>query len=314
MQTAPIDLETAEAPKHGTAFWAHADDRTRLRIGLWRRENTGYGSVLVFPGRTEYIEKYGRTVAALDDFGFSTFVIDWRGQGLSDRAADDPMAGHVVRFSDYHKDVAAMIKAADQIKLPKPWYLIGHSLGACIGLRALVDGLPVSSCAFTSPMWNIRLPAIKKAAAWPVSWMAQAVGKGYVYAPGTEGKSYVLSTSLEDNRLTNDSEMYQYFINQANKLADRQIGGPSIGWLYETLKETRALSRISSPGIPCITFCGTQDELVEIGAIRERMTGWSRGELKLMEDAKHDLFSEVPQIRERVMSDTCKLFTNNEGC
>lgn len=308
MQTAPLFHEIAEAPENGVAYWTHADDGVRLRVGLWRSENAKKGTVLVFPGRSEYIEKYGRTITDLEKFGYTSLVIDWRGQGLADRAAEDPMTGHVVQFSDYHKDVAAMVQAAEALDLPKPWYLIGHSLGACIGLRAVSNGLPVSACAFTGPMWNINLPAVKRAAAWPLSWAVQAIGRGHVFAPGTDGRSYVLSTPFEGNRLTNDPEMYQYYIRQATTLTDHQIGGPSMGWLYQTLKETHALSTVPSPVIPCITFCGAQDEVVDLQAVQERMAQWPGGKLELVDNAKHDVFSEVLSIRNRVMTEICGLF------
>ena len=142
MQTAPLNCEIAEAPKAGTAYWIQTDVSVRLRVGLWPGRNAQKGTILVFPGRTEYIEKYGRTVTAFAESGFTTFVMDWRGQGLADRIAKDPMLGHVVQFSDYRKDVAAMTAAAKDLDLPKPWHLVGHSLGACIGVSDLAECLP----------------------------------------------------------------------------------------------------------------------------------------------------------------------------
>ena len=309
MEKAPLFSEIAEAPANGSAFWIEADDGVRLRVGAWQPEGTQRGTVLLFPGRSEYIEKYGRTVTRLDEMGFASLVIDWRGQGLADRAAEDRMTGHVVRFSGYHNDVAAMVRAAETLGLRKPWYLIGHSLGACIGLRAIHEGLPVSSCAFTGPMWNINLPRVKRAAAWPLSWSAQAFGKGHIYAPGTDGRSYVLSTPFENNRLTTDPDMYDYFIKQATTLTEHQIGGPSLGWLFQILKETRTLSKLPSPDIPCIAFCGEQDQVIDLPAIRNRMANWPKGTLEVIEGARHDLFSETPRIRARVLAKIGELFS-----
>lgn len=308
MQAAPLFPEIAEAPKDGCAFWIHATDKTRLRVGVWNNENHSKGTILVFPGRSEYVEKYGRTVTDLTAKGYSVLVIDWRGQGLADRSLEDRMTGHVARFSEYQLDVNAMVEAANELALPKPWYLLGHSLGASIGLRALQDGLEVSACAFTAPMWDIKLPAAKRAAAWPLSWAAQATGFGHVYAPGTNGTSYVLSTDFEKNRLTSDPEMYDYFIRQATELTDHQIGGPSLGWLFQTLKETKSQSNAPSPNIPCIVFCGDDDQVVDLDAVRDRMQNWANGELKVVENAKHDLFSEIPSVRNLVTGEICRLF------
>lgn len=302
MQQAPIYNDIAEAPETGESHWVYADDGVRLRVGHWMSGVPENGTILVFPGRTEYIEKYGRTVTDLVKIGYSVLLIDWRGQGLSDRITEDPMTGHVIRFADYQKDVVAMLKAAGELDLPKPWYMLGHSLGACIGLRALTDGLSVSACAFTSPMWSIKLPAVKRAAAWPLSWAAQSLGKGHVYAPGTNGSSYVLSTPFEDNRLTNDPDMYQYFIRQAKTLTDHQIGGPSMGWLFQTLKETKALSQMPSPDVPCFALCGTRDELIEASVVQQCMARWPSGQFEQIQDAKHDLLSETSSIRQSAVA------------
>lgn len=308
METAPLFLKIAEAPPSGKSYWINVDCGPRIRVGAWINESAKKGTVLIFPGRSEYIEKYGRMITETEKFGFNSYVVDWRGQGLSDRLSADPMTGHVDRFSDYHRDVAAIVDGARSLELPKPWFLIGHSLGACIGLRAIVEGLPVSACAFTGPMWNINLPPLKRMAAWPVSWAAQRLGLGRAYAPGTNGSSYVLSTLFEDNRLTGDQDMYQYFVNQAKTLVDHQIGGPSLGWLFQILKETRAVAKLKSPDVPCITFCGDQDKVVDIPTVKERMAHWPTGKLELIPNGKHDLFSEGPQIRQKVMADIFSLF------
>ena len=80
------------ARKAGAAFWLTAADGVRLRVGLWSHPGA-QGTVLLLPGRTEYVEKYGRAAADLRSRGYATLAIDWRGQGLADRALDDPMSG-----------------------------------------------------------------------------------------------------------------------------------------------------------------------------------------------------------------------------
>ena len=57
------------------------------------------GTVCLFQGRAEFIEKYFETVRELRARGFAVATIDWRGQGLSDRALRDPRKGHVGDFS-----------------------------------------------------------------------------------------------------------------------------------------------------------------------------------------------------------------------
>ena len=39
-------------------------------------------------------------------------------------------------------DLDAVLGEAERIALPRPWFLMAHSMGGCIGLRALVRGAP----------------------------------------------------------------------------------------------------------------------------------------------------------------------------
>ena len=91
---------------------------------------------MMFPGRTEYIEKYGDCAAEFTGRGFAFLAVDWRGQGLADRLLDDVRVGHVDQFTDYQHDVQATLDLAADLNLPKPWFVIGHSMGGAIGLRA----------------------------------------------------------------------------------------------------------------------------------------------------------------------------------
>jgi lysophospholipase len=308
MEEAPFSQEVAEGPATAKAYWVHTSDQKRLRVAHWEQKRMPKGTIFVFQGRTENIEKYGRAVRPLHDAGYAVFAIDWRGRGLSDRLTEDRMMGHVESYSDYQKDVSAMLEAAAKLDLPKPWFLLGHSLGACIGLRALMNGFPVTACAFSAPLWDVNLSMMQRVGAWPYSWFAQLVGQGCNYAPGTKGESYALTTAFEENRLTHDPDMYRYYQSVSENLVEHQTGGPSLGWLYQTLRETRRLSKTPSPNTPCITFCGAKDTIVTIPEVQKRMERWPNGRLQLMENSRHDVLYEVAEIREAVFSAILKHF------
>ena len=109
MDTAPFFADVAEGPEGGAAWWITARDDVRLRVGLWNRE-APRGTVLLWPGRTEYIEKYGRAAARLPRAAMppspSTGAVRAWPTGCSTTA----MSGHVHQFSDYQHDVAAMYR------------------------------------------------------------------------------------------------------------------------------------------------------------------------------------------------------------
>ena len=110
LSPAPLHNDLARGPAGASGHWVQTRDGVRLRLGAWR--NGAKGTVLIFPGRTEYIEKYGGAAAALAHAGYTSLAIDWRGQGLSDRLLSNRLIGHVHRFSDYQQDVQTLLAAA----------------------------------------------------------------------------------------------------------------------------------------------------------------------------------------------------------
>ncbi|MBK8545664.1 MAG: alpha/beta hydrolase [Caulobacteraceae bacterium] len=68
------------------------------------------GSVIVAPGRTEFIEKYFEVIRELQARGFAVFCIDWRGQGLSGREVENSLKGHLVSFDDPVNDLSTALK------------------------------------------------------------------------------------------------------------------------------------------------------------------------------------------------------------
>lgn len=299
MPAAPLFAQIADGPPGGRAVWCRAEDGLRLRVAHWPCE-TARGTILLFPGRTEYIEKYGRTAAALSARGYGTLLPDWRGQGLSDRIHRDAMPGDVRRFSDYQMDVRATLDLARRLDLPQPWHLLGHSMGGAIGLRAAMDGLPVASCAFTAPMWGIQMRAALRPLAWGLSWAARKLGLGHLYVPATTRGSYVLSAPFEGNMLTRDADSHAHMVAQLDAHPELALGGPSLRWLIEALAECRALSRMASPALPCLTIVGTDEQIVNPSSVKARIADWPGARLEMLDGARHEPMMDTPKTREEV--------------
>lgn len=323
LHPAPFHHEVADGPETGVAHWLTTSDGVRLRMGHWRvapqggpetgtekgsEKGTEKGTVLLFPGRTEYIEKYGRTAAAFAARGYAMLAMDWRGQGLADRLLPERATGHVGRFTDYQHDVAAMCDAAEALALPKPWFLLAHSMGGAIGLRALMSGLPVNAAAFSAPMWGILMSAVMRPTAWAMSWSSKKAGMGHVMTPGTRAETYVLAEAFEGNSLTHDRGMYEYMQAQMRLHPDLALGGPSLHWLHEALQDTLELSQKPAPEMPCVTFLGDQEKIVDPARIKARMAGWPGGELVMVDNGEHEVLMEVPAIREAIHDRCAALF------
>lgn len=306
-EAAPLRVDLAEGPEGSRAFWVHASDGIRLRVAHFPSDGTR-GTILLFPGRTEYVEKYGRAAAEYAALGYHTLAIDWRGQGLADRMLEEPRTGHVGVFEDYQKDVAALVTVADALDVPGNRHLIAHSMGGCIGLRAVMDGLAVKSCVFSGPMWGIRIASSVRPAAWAITWSGKQMGLGHLFAPGTGTRSYVVSEPFEGNTLTKNRDMWDYMRRQVTEEPEMQLGGPSLNWLHEALGECRALMRRPSPDLPCICYVGSNERIVDRARIDDRMARWPDGRLDVVPDGEHEILMETRETRARVVSETVALF------
>lgn len=313
MQEAPLFAE-AEGPAEGRAFWLQTSDGVRIRMGWWPAASTdgrAKGTVLLFPGRTEYVEKYGHAAREYTAQGFNMIAVDWRGQGLADRALPERATGHIDDFSDYQRDVAAVIAAVDALEgtsAPLPRALIGHSMGGAIGLRALYDGLGVVASVFSAPMWGIRLHPFLRPTAWVLSALSRPLKMGHRFAPGTVPETYTLANPFEENMLTRDREMWDYMCRQLTAHPELALGGPSLNWLNRALIEMRDLMRRPAPDLPCMTWLGEGERIVDKGAIRRRMKDWAKGELVMPEGAEHEIMMELPEVRDAFYARTSAFF------
>ncbi len=263
------------------------------------------GTVIMCPGRTEYIEKYGRLANELAARGYSMAVIDWRGQGLADRPAHRRDMGHVVSFDEYRLDFSAVRAAFDLLNLRAPHFLIAHSMGGAIGLRALHDGLDVRAATFTAPMWGIQMAPALRAISPLVLGLAGQLGFGKAFAP-TTGPATPME--FDDNPLTTDRDQFDYMIRQVAKHPELALGGPSTSWLRAALRETETLMKLPAPDVSCLTILGTRERIVEPSAIHDRMATWPKGELWEIPGAEHEVLMEGPAMRNAVMDRICALF------
>lgn len=297
MQGAPLFAEVADGPPGGRAVWLRAGDGVRLRAAHW--PGGDLGTVLVIPGRTEYIEKYGRVAADLVAAGYHAVSLDVRGQGLADRPLQDRMVGHVARFDDYQHDLAALRPLLDG--LPRPLFLLGHSMGGSIGFRALAGGMAARAAAFTGPMWGIRFSRGLGLLAQALAVSAATVGQGARYAPGTGPVTYLLQAPFEGNTLTSDEPTWNWMRRQLEAQPGLALGGPSLGWLKAALAEIRWQQRQPAPKVPVLTVLGSAEAIVDTDKVRARMAGWPGGRLLLLPGARHEVLMEAPRLRAEAM-------------
>src|SRR6202140_4552974 len=142
-RTAPMTLVSIPAnpvPDDVVTGTIKTPDGAELRFARWAPPAGRKGTVCVFTGRSEQIEKYFETVRDLRDRGFAVAMIDWRGQGHSSRRLRDPRKGYVRDFSDFEVDVETFVQQVVLPDCPPPFFALAHSMGGAVMLRVAYAG------------------------------------------------------------------------------------------------------------------------------------------------------------------------------
>lgn len=311
MKPAPYLAELVDGPAEAGAFWVKATDGVGLRVAVWPAGTKG--TVVLFPGRCEYVEKYGRTATALAARGYASAAIDWCGQGMADRLQKNPEIGHVRHFTDYQMDARVMLDLLEELELPKPYFLLAHSMGGCIGLRTLMEPHPFRAVAFSAPMWGILIAPKLRQLARTLPTLAKSIGLGAQKTPTTSTATFFLDTPFEENFLTTDREMWDHMVRQASADSRFRLGGPSLVWLAEALSETRTLAAMPRPDLPALVGVGTEEKIVDPSAIAPIMETWTQGRVETYAGAEHELLMERPEVREAFLQSVCDLFETAEA-
>ncbi|GAA5187106.1 alpha/beta fold hydrolase [Ferrimonas gelatinilytica] len=268
-------------------------DGIPLSFGILRHPDAR-GAVVISNGRVESYLKYWPWVQWLHRQGFSVYLWDHRGQGLSGRMLSNPHIGHVERFDDYIEDMARFYQ---QKVLPdghRHHYLLGHSMGGAIGALYL-ERHPdhFERALFTAPMFGIRLP-VPRALIKPVSAVLTAL-KPHHYVPG--GHDYD-PVPFEANELTTDRREYEQFRQLYRDWPPLQLGDPSNQWLQQALRATERLGRAEIV-TPLKILQAQQDTIVSNVAHHAFCQRQSQHQLHTL-DGRHELLIEAQAVRKQV--------------
>ncbi len=256
------------------------------------------GTVAVLPGRTECIEKYFEVARDLQAMGYAVALVEPRGQGLSDRVAANPAAGHIDDFAHAAADFAQAV--GELADWPRPLIVMGHSAGGGVVLRALLDGLVAPRAAiFSAPLWAIKLPP----GADLVAKAEVAMGLREAFLPTVPTR--VAPERFEGNVVTSDPRRHA----RANALlvAEPAIGiaGPTAGWLVEALEMCARFTpeTVARLPFPVLTLVAGLEKLVDPDAPRTLTEAMPQGRVAEFAGGLHELLMERDEIRAEVLAE-----------
>jgi lysophospholipase len=274
-------------------------DGAELRFARWAPPAGRKGTVCVFTGRSEQIEKYFETVRDLRDRGFAVAMIDWRGQGHSSRRLRDPRKGYVRDFADYEIDVETFVQQVVLPDCPPPHFALAHSMGGAVMLRLAYAGKRwFDRMVLSAPM--IDLPG--RATSSPARLLLRAMrltGQGGNYVPGGSD-ALTGAQSFINNPFTSDP--VRFARNQAILEEDPTLGlaSPTVAWAdtaFKAMHGFRASNYPSQIRQPILMMAASNDTVVSTAAIEEFAYHLRAGSHLVIAGSKHEILQEQDRFR-----------------
>jgi lysophospholipase len=275
----------------------------RLRFASWQsvlRERRG--TVCIFPGRGEFIEKYFEVVGELRRRGFAAAILDWRGQGGSTRLTRDPLKGHINDFAEYEEDLNHFMKSVVLPDCPAPYYALGHSMAAMVLFRASTKrGCWFTRMVMTSPMVRIATLPLSHTMCDRLTDGLTMLGFGKRAVPGDTNK-HRQDPPFEGNRLTSDRERFLRNVSVLDAAPGLAVQSPTIGWLKAALDTIEIVdSEKFAPRIrvPVLMLAAGDDQIVSSKAVEALAFRLRAGAQIVLRGSRHEILQERDSIREQ---------------
>ena len=306
------------------------------------------GHIVMLPGFKEPIEKYFEAMRDLHARGYAVWMMDWRGQGGSERYL--PAHPHKAHHQGYEEQIETLHQFITHHVLPSkpadlPLHMVGHSMGGHLTLRYLhdhnqddADGNkgPITSAMLTAPMLDISTGAVPKPLARQMARFAKASGALDKFIPGGAGwrlpdpnapvsadpkaKKEQQTTSLDLNpatsNLTSDFNRIGVMAVWFTRKPDLAVGDPTYGWIYHTLNSVDVLNQeaylkaIKTPILMEISG----DERVVVKTASERAASLMPNCTRLdIPESKHEIWMERDDLRQRWLTAVDSFLTTGPG-
>lgn len=302
-----------------------------LRYGYCRPENSHPKAVVhIFPGLSEFCEKYFETAHDLLAGGYAVAVLDWHGQGRSGRPLENSHKRHAIDFEDDVGDALLFVNEAENIfgkSLRK--FMLAHSMGANIGLRLLERKGKAFSCAVLNcPMFGIH--AVDFMPLKMSLYLAKAgcviFGSETYILGGTDWTPRALPDNPANDILSSDPDRRRIHDFWMKKDPALRVGAVTWGWLRGALESCRIINTshfADSIKTEVITeiliFTAGREKLVSNKAVNKVARRLNNASCIDVEGAAHEILMEKDLYRDYAFGKILEFFKKhlnpeNQAC
>lgn len=282
-------------PLPAKTAWMAAADGLQLRTAVFAADRPR-GTAVLNTGRTEFIEKFYEVIGELNGRGLTVLTHDWRGQGLSQRLLDDRLKGHAHGADAFLDDFDRLL--AVHADLPRPWILVGHSMGGALSLLHLLrGGSPFDAAVLSSPMAGVNLHGRTELEANLAILAQNLLGHAKDYQSPPAGLPW--DDVFAGNEVTHDAGRFARTVALLQAHNDLALSGPTWGWVDFALHAAKAIqagdgAKVTLP----LRVVAAGDERLADAAATQRFCAKIAGAQCLVADgAFHEILMETDPVR-----------------
>jgi alpha-beta hydrolase superfamily lysophospholipase len=262
-----------------------AADGMKLKARWWRRPDPR-GLIIIVHGFGEHAGAYERVAQTLGAaLSVDVLAADLRGHGLS-----PGRRGVVRRFEDLTADLESVLNWAEQERLIRPHFLLGHSQGGQVVLRlVLKEPGAISAIVISNPALRIAIP---------IPRLKLKIGRFLRrHAPWV-----TLRGNVPAQLLTHDPDVQEE--HRRDPLRHNRISAPLFFGMVEGGE--MLISRAAEITVPTLLVVGGQDPVIDPNGARElfERLGSEDKTMHLYPKMLHEPLSEVG--RQQVFDDVTR--------
>jgi len=301
-----IESDSYKAPPGYAVDAVEVVPGLELRSAVWQLDKSK-GTILIFTGFTEFIEKYYETIGDLLARQWNVVIFDWRGQGLSSKLLKHKDKGYIENFNQFLQD-ADTIYTQKVTPMQEPHNLLGHSMGGHLALRTLQEHPDrYHRAVLSAPMQSIAgLPTgvMSKVAAF-----FRLIGLGQSYVIG--GKDGDSNKTYE--RLTSDVSRFKKWSSIFQKEPRLLMGSATWAWSNAAAKsmsfsmKRKQIQKIKTP----VYLASPKVDVVVDELTHERLDDINpRIKVVSYPEAKHEIYTESNVHRIRFIEEVDRFYSS----
>lgn len=262
-------------------------------------------AILISSGRTEAAIKYKELIYDLYQNGYSVYIHDHRGQGLSDRMTTHADMGYIDEFQYYIDDMKQFYTNMIAPKKYPAIFLLAHSMGGAIGMTYIQQHTQdFNAASFSSPMLGLKPP---------ICWLAQKLDNGEPKFAVGESEYNDSKVSFKENKLTGSEIRFNRMATAFAVEPKAKLGGVSYTWLNKSCQQFDYMNNhIEKIQIPFILFSAENEQIVSTKAHKKFIaTAKQLGkncELYFVANAQHELLIEKDPQRQHTLQTTLEFY------